>query len=390
MYNAISNDRGMARIITLAIMALLSGVVLMSVDRSSTDIELSYNQLHEEQAFYIAEAGAKRAVVELQGDVNWRAGFNNVELGDGLDTVSITDSLLDSALIETVIVLSVGTVKGSNSSIEIDVIPLPIYPFGFAMFSESGITMDKNTCTDSYNSDSGTYAATVLDSLGSVGTNGTLTTSKDVAIGGGVTVATPGGITTGPFTTINGDSTSTADSVDLAIIPDTEYDWAKTVSGAPLGLSGSGYAYDPGTQSLTLASGANVELQSGVYYFSSILAGSFSDITIAPGAEVTIYLTGDMVMNQGSTVNDGGAPTDFFVYSKGTTLQFDQDNIFNGAFYGPNATVQFDQTTTVYGSLVGGTIQMDAGACFHYDRSLSQITKGFSEVMEAIAWGEVY
>jgi hypothetical protein len=258
----------------------------------------------------------------------------------------------------------------------------------YGMFGESGIALDKNTCTDSYNSDSGSYVETVVDSMGDIGSNGTITSSKDVTFGGGITSATPGGITLGAFNTVNGDTTSAADSVHLDVVPDAEYDWAKAVSIASSGLSGAGYTYNAGQKTLVTGSYGNVTLASGVYYFSSIELGQGSQIELEPGANVTIYVTGDVILRQGSSVNVGGNPSDFIMYSTGDNLQFDQDNTFYGAFYGPNAHIQYDQTTQVYGSLVGNTLKLDQGACFHFDRNLMNVKKGKTGEMIAVAWGE--
>ena len=118
--------------------------------------------------------------------------------------------------------------------------------------------------------------------------------------------------------------------------------------------------------------------------------GKNSSINLAPGANVKIYVAGDILFNQLSTINAGGIPSSLLVYSTGASLTFNQDNVFNGAFYGPDAHIQYDQTTQVFGSLIGNTIKLDKYACFHYDRSLARITHGTTGEMIAVAWGEVY
>jgi len=390
MRKLIADNRGSALLISLAIMAFLSLIAIMAVNRSHTDFELSYNQLHEEQAFYVAEAGAQEALAELNSDNDWRSGWARVTFGGGFYSVTLTDSSADSTLFDTVIVKSTGWVDSALASVELETVPLYNHPFAFGMFGEAGIVLDKNTCTDSYRSDSGSYAATVLDSFGDIGSNGTVTSARDVNFGGGIAVATDGGISLGVHNTVNGDTTSAADSVDLGFIPDSEYDWAKANSDASTGISGSGYTYSNGSRNLTAGSYANIVLQSGVYYFNDITLGQGSTLSLAPGAAVTVYVNGDITLNQQSTLNDGGSPMDFIIYSRGSSLQFDQDNLFYGAFFGPNATIQYDQTTQVYGSLVGYSIKLDQGACFHWDRSLADITKGKTGEIVAVTWGEMY
>ncbi len=383
------NQKGSALLIAICLTMMLALIGIMAVKNSDTDIDLSFYKVHSEKAFYIAEAGVKRAFVVLNDTNSWRAGFDTVSFGNGTYDVNLVDSAINVALFDTVLVQATGLFDDAVSEVELTTVPEYIHPFAYGLFGEAGIVFDKNTCTDSYNSDSGTYAATVLDSLGGIGSNGTVTSSKDVNFGGDVSVATPGGIDLGLFNTVNGDTSSTVDSVELDIIPQSEFDYANANNTAPGGLSGANYTYDPVTKSLITGSTGNVVLTSGVYYFSDITLGQSSTFTLAPGAAVTIYVTGDIILGQSSTVNDGGSPLDLMIFSQGSKLQFDQDNIFYGSFYGPDADIQYDQTTEAYGSLVGGTIQLDAGACFHYDRSLSKITKGTTGEIILVAWREL-
>ncbi|MEW5796187.1 MAG: hypothetical protein AB1772_07475 [Candidatus Zixiibacteriota bacterium] len=384
------SNSGSALLVVLALMLLVSAVGIITIDTANTDIELSYNQLHEDQAFYVAEAGAKQALWAINDSNAWRDGYAEKSFGSGVYSVTLTDSLVDTLLFDTVIIRSTGEVQGSRTTIELTTVPVYRYPFRYAMFADAGIVLDRETCTDSYDSDSGTYAATVMDSLGDIGSNGTITSAQLVEFGGNVSVATPGGITLGAGNTVHGDTTSTADSVALDPVPSTEMDWARSNSIAQSGLSGVGYTYNNGTKTLTTGQSGTITMQSGVYYFSSITLGKNSSITLAPGANVRIYVAGNILFNQGSVFNATGTPSDALIFSTGTSLTFNQDNVFNGAFYGPDAHIQYDQTTQVFGALVGNTIKLDRFACFHYDRSLAKVTYGTTGEMIAVAWGETY
>lgn len=387
MLKFIKNERGGALLIALMLVIMLSLLGIFAVRNSDTDIDLSFNNQHTEKSFYIAEAGAKRAYAQLLDSTGWSAGYGATSYNGGTYAVRLVDSLGDSTLFDTLLIQSVGDFNQTRSAVELTCTPEYIYPFHYAMFAGTSIYMDKNTCTDSYNSDSGTYAATVLDSMGDIGSNGTIGTSKDVDIGGSANVATPGGITLGVNNTVTGDTSSTADTVDLDIIPQSEYDWAKANSNALSGLSGTNFSYNNGTKKLTAGAGGNIIMQSGVYYFSEIYLDQGSTITLAAGASVTIYITGDITFCQNSTTNAGGQPSDLMIWSKGN-LDFNQYNIFHGTFYSPNAHIQYDQTSQVYGSIVGNTIQLDQGACFHYDRSLAKVTHGTTGHFYIVAWKE--
>jgi hypothetical protein len=389
MIKLLQNNRGGAMLISLSLLAMLTILGMLAVQTSNTDIELSGYQVESDKSFYIADAGAKRATLEVVSDYTWRTGFADISLANGAYTVVVDDSAADSTLADTILITATGTFNDGVSNIEVVMTPVIVYPFAKAMFGDSWINFDRETCTDSYNSDSGTYAGTVQDTLANIGSNGTISSSKTVSFGGGIQVATEGGISLGPFNTINGDTTSTADSVNLDIVPASEYNWAESNSKALTGISGSNFAYDNGTKDLTLGASGDVVLQSGVYFFDNITLGADSRISLAAGANVTIYVTGIVHLGQNSTFNENGKPSDAMIYSSGPTLQFDQGNLFYGTFYGPNAHIQYDQTTAVYGSLVGGTIKLDQGACFHYDRDLGNIKRKLVDRYEAFAWREL-
>ena len=138
-----------------------------------------------------------------------------------------------------------------------------------------------------------------------------------------------------------------------------------------------------------MGSTGSLVLTSGVYFFDDVLLGQDSQIELAPGANVQIYITGNMTFNQNSVINSGGIPSQLQIYSQGDSLTFNQGNTFTGAFYGPGALIQYDQTTQIYGSLVGGSIQLDKGACFHYDRSLGKIERIVYDEMLMVAVREI-
>lgn len=386
---SLSSQHGGALLISIAIMLMLSVVAIMAVNRSTSDLVLSHNVSDMDAAFYVAEAGAKRAFVDINVANDWRDGYADESFGGGTYTVVLIDSAITAGLDDTVIIRSEGYVREIEAWVELWTAPEYYHPFTWGMFAGSGINFDQATCTDSYNSDSGSYFETVLEEGGSIGTNGDISTSKLVTIGGDASTAIGGSITLGTGSVVLGDTSTTMDSVILDIIPKEEYDWAEANSEVISGMSGFDYTYDPVTKSLTTMADGNVVLQSGVYFFSSITLAQSSDILLAPDAQVTIYVTGNITLGQYSTINEGGFPSGLQIYSQGDSLQFDQYNVFCAAFYGPNATIQYDQTTEVYGSLVADYIQLDSGACFHYDRDLAKVKHNTTGRMLEVAWREL-
>ena len=176
----VKGERGSAILIVMGLIAMITAMAIMSVDRSNTDLELSYNQLHEERAFYLAEAGLERAVFEINEDNAWRDGYDKLALEGGYYTISVSDSTTDSTLVDTVIFNGEGIYNTTKAEMESWLVPKYIYPYRYGMFGGDSIRFDRNGCVDSYNADSGTYAATQKSSDGDIGTNGKIITSTSV------------------------------------------------------------------------------------------------------------------------------------------------------------------------------------------------------------------
>lgn len=389
MISRLRNNRGVALLITLALMAMLTLVAVIAVDRSITDVDLSFNQLHEEQAFYVAEAGLKRAYAELVNDLTWNAGFSNVSFGNGIYSVAVVDSSTNPALLDTIVLRSNSNVSDARATIEAWVVPIIEHPFRYAAFGDDSIIMKNTACTDSYNSDSGSYASTLLNDEGNIGSNGVIDLSNTVDVYGDAASATEGGITFDGLATIYGDTTTTAPRQDMAMVSDSEFVWAESNNSAPAGFSGY-FSYDPLTHALNLNNEYDtLVLSSGVYYFSTITVGNYASLQIAPGANVTIYMTDNLVLGQDASVNSGGSSSNMIVYSKGSELILGQHTEFHGAFWGPNTAVSIEQNTDVYGSLVGKSIKIANSACIHYDRSLSKYQRDSIGKPGIVAWREL-
>lgn len=382
----IISQSGSALLIALLLVGLLSILGIMASDNSNTEMTMSYNESNHQSSFYVAEAGAKRAFLALNANYKWRGGYADQPFGEGTFSVTFRDSLAAPALNDTVIINSWGLVKEAEAGVELWTVPEYYYPFKYGLFAGQSILIDQNVRTDSYASDSGTYATTLLQSDGDIGSNGTIAVGKNASVGGDASTAIGGTLTIAKPGQVLGDTSTTKDSVKLDIIPQSEYDWAKTVSNVPGGLSGVGFTYDAGSKALTTANNAIVTLQSGVYYFSSIDLAQHANIVLAPGAQVTIYMDGDVTFGVNSTVNNLGTPSNLQMYSKIGALKFYQQNSFYGMFYGPKASIEWDQTTMVYGSLVGANIHVDQFGRFHYDRSLSRVKHGVTGKMLMVAW----
>ena len=383
------NQSGSALLITMALMVMLTLLSIVAVNRSTTDIELSYNQLHSDKAFYVAEAGIKRAFTELQEDEFWTAGFVKQSIGDGIYNVTVIDSSTVAALDDTVLLRSHGVVDGASASLEAMVVPFWINPFMYAAFGDTLIQYDKLSCSDSYNSDSGTYVDTQDPLGGDVGTNGTMTLSGGATIGGDATVSEGGTLDISGGSTVTGDTITGGDAQTVEPIPDIEFDSAQYYNNASSGISGTNYSYNSSNDKLVVRKNGDVTLTTGIYYFSNIKIEMGAQLILAPGAEVVIYLTNSFTAAQDSKLNSMGIPTNLQIYSKGTTFEVSQSTEMYASVYAPNADIAINQNDMLYGSLIGKSVTLSQGACIHYDRTLSKVTKRQMGEVAMIAWKEM-
>lgn len=385
--NKFKCNKGSALLTALALMAIISLVAISAVDQANTDVDISYNQHYDKQAFYIAEAGLNRALARISENPAWDSGFVDIQHEDGSFSVLYIDNISEPALLDTVIIRSLATIKNSKGGVEVLLVPLQFNPFKYAMYGDEVIDIRNSMTTDSYNSDSGTYAATVLSDDGSIGSNGDVIVKNGATVGGDAITSEDGGLVINTGATVTGDTTSTAPVHGLELIPQSEFDWAETVSIASTGISGT-YDYDPSTKTFEAEDG-DVVLSSGVYYFSSIILSKDASITLAPDAEVTIYITGDIEIKNSGDINAGGVPSDLIFNSQGD-LVLKNSGTISAVFYCPEGSADLRNSSDFYGSIVANDILAHNSADFHYDRELEKYKRTSEIYKEQIAWKEVY
>jgi hypothetical protein len=382
----LTENSGTALLISLALIAMLTGVVIMSVDRSNTDVELSFNQLHEEQAFYIAEAGMERAVAQLGFDPNWRTGYLSEALGNGYYTVAVIDSVSNPALKDTIVLRATADVSGTCANIESFLLPSQNTPYRRAAFGEKRLKLDGSNLVDSYNSDSGTYLSTKLNTLGDVGSNELIILSNNPIIGGDVTSATPGTISMAGTPTIHGDTTSQAAMTAMDVVTDADYTWAQNNNSRFTGMSGD-YSFSPGPLDLYVDDDDVTTLEPGTYYFTSVYLDHNSRINVNSGGTVKIFVNGDIKVQNYGKINAGGKPPKVNVFSKGSSIDFDTDSEFRGTLYIPNCDFLHDSDARLYGAVMARRVELKNNAQIHFDRALLNITGGAgTNDYQIIAW----
>ncbi|UCE23563.1 MAG: hypothetical protein JSU74_09695 [Candidatus Zixiibacteriota bacterium] len=380
-------NRGGALIIVLGVLMMLIIAALSAVDTAQQDIELTFNQLHADQAFYVAEAGLQQAICKLGQHNLWDTGYVNVPFEQGVYSVAVIHSDIDSALIDSVKIRSAGTVQQAHANLEALVVPRLSFPFGFAMFGDDSLMMTNSTCTDSYNSDSGTYLGTVLNEEGDIASNGIIELTNAATVGGDVSSADTGGVSVCATCTA-ADTASGVEPFYLEPIPDSEFVYAHDYNSAPGGISG-GFTYDGITHDLTLATNQIIQLSGGTYYFNDMNLASNSIISIVPGDKVKIYMTGDLILQNNTSVNSTGVASDLLIFSSGSIHTVGMSIDIQAAFYGPDADVVINNGCEYYGSIIAGSVSIDNAACVHYDRALGTYPVSTTGEMIMIAWKEL-
>jgi hypothetical protein len=382
--NKLTNNTGSALLITLCLMLMLTGVAMVAVNESTTDVQLSFNQMHEEQAFYTAEAGANRAIGVLRGDRSWNAGFSNVAFSGGSYSVTITDRTINPGLLDTVIVTSRGIHDGAKAAVEISVVPDIRHPFRYAMFADEFVEIKNSAITDSYHSDSGSYVSTVMNEFGDVGSNGDIDIKAAASIGGDLSTTGGGEISLYPGATVSGDTIALAPVTEIPPIPESEFASAEASNSNLFGMSGQ-FRYSPASYELNVS--GPVTLQSGTYYFSNVNIGNGGSIKLAPGAEVKIYMTGTFFVGNSGTVNDHGQPAGFQIFSKSDLILLNSGD-FYGAFYSPEGKADLRNSGDFYGSIIANTSIVHNSSGFHYDRDLLRIERD-DGTLRQLSWAEI-
>ncbi len=384
MFNRILTNRGSAILIVLGLMAMLTALALISVDRSNTDIELSYNQLHEERAFYLAEAGLERAVTSINADNAWRDGFVDQSLDDGEYSVALIDSTTNVALGDTVVVEATSNVFGSNVTLEAWLVQSQDFPYKYGAYSDLSLSIQNNACTDSYASDSGTYAATHDNINGDVGSNGTVSVKGGSAtVGGDVFSATPGGIILTGNPTINGDTATGTDPVPMNLVSDADYTYAQSHNSAPTGFVGTGYTYTSGNLKIKAKT---ISLNSGTYYLNSLTLMDGGKLNVSPGARVKIFINDSLSIQNNSSINSGGVPSNMNIFTRGTKITVGDNASYYGTIYAPNCILDHSNNAYIFGAVIAKTILVANNACVHYDRALARSGYSVLSDYQVLAW----
>ncbi len=376
------NERGAAMLIALAVMMMISLLGISAVQMSSTDMAISENFQQDTRSFYLAEAGVEHAYGIIRDTSTWRTGLSNVTFAGGQYNVTVIDKTTQASLGDTVVLRSIATRSGAQTGVEVKL--APARPFRWAAFADDHMDLLGGTYTDSYDSDSGSYIATMRLEDGDVGSNGFVDINGDAEINGDAGSASAGELSIDGSAYVGGDTTTTAPMQVFDPVSVADINYAKTNNTAPGGLSGS-FNFNNGSKALRVNPGNTLTLADGIYYFSSMdIQGN---IVIAPGATAKIYIDGNITMNSQARVNIAGKPIQCQIYSRGAEIRINGGAEVKSVVYAPDTEIRLIGGSDLYGAYVGNVAQDNGGSNFHYDRSLRdwELKKHYAKV----AWREI-
>lgn len=374
-------ERGAAMLIALSLLFMMSLMGVSAIQTSSVDMNITDNYKQDARSFYIAEAGLEHAYSVLRDSSSWRGGLRDIPLGGGTYSVRILDRDSIAALGDSIMILATGSRSSANSTVSVKL--SPNRPFRWAAFADTGLALGGTTLTDSYDSDSGTYASTKRNEDGDVGSNWTIDIYGTADIYGDAATANPGDISITGSAFVGGDTTSSAAYMDLPSVSQSEVNHAKAVNAATTGISGN-YSYNTSTGAFSISPNKTAKLSSGTYWFGDTdLKGK---LELQPGASVKIYITGDIKLNSQARINENGKPVDMQIFSTSENITLNGGAEIRAVFYAPDTKFKFNGAADLYGAYIMKEANVNGGSNFHYDRSLRDLTYGSG--LNRVAWKE--
>jgi PilX N-terminal len=384
----LGNERGIALVAALVIMALLIVLGTIALNSTFSELQVAGNDKRNRLAFYAAESGVEfaraqiRAAFAVEQDLGSVAAVAFVTTFASSPPDIFTPPTDYTFKIKPVPVTPVGsgtapapyrfklesrgTAAGNATSvIEVEFqMTVLTSPLKYAAYGRDSVSLANASYVMAYDS-----------AVDPDPTISRLDEGADVSSGGAVNI-------TG-LVSIDGtaepDPDYSADPIGL-LTPGGRLDLAfnaamTTNNNSTPALS----SYLTGTE-LTVSTPTTISLPPGDYYFTEMTLTN--DVTIdidgGPG-EVNIYLDGSLTTSAShtATLNPGGLPTDFSIYSKASdvgdsegdpsSIDFKGRAIINGLVYAPDADMVFDKTSDISGALLGKSIDFHASSCWNYD-----------------------
>lgn len=400
-------ERGVILIITILLTFMTLFLAMPFLTKISGQYRSTNRSFRLMAALNLAEAGIERAIWELnhgtiidwEGDENSRTmSISSFQASDGtvVGDIAITVSDLQE---ENPIIFSRGSTSHIGSqdlekSIRVKLEEIEANSvFDYGAFGDEGMLIRGNAVIDSYDSREGEYGGENVGDNGDVGTNGThfgdLLLSNNVEVNGEAVVG-PGVepqdvIVTQQLATISGEQSALSEEKIFppvvppsVLVPRGDY----TVEGGEtLMISESGMY-----SSFLFKTNSKVTITSDVilYVTGEFTMLSNTELEIADGASLAIYLGGTFLQNSNSQIDNISLdPTKVQIYgtpSFDTTLTWESNSSFYGAIYVPDHKVYYNSNSDFYGSIIAKNVEINSNGSIHYDQALSGLRSIYTTV----------
>ena len=224
--------------------------------------------------------------------------------------------------------------------------------------------------TDSYSSDEGPYSPSAARRNGSVCSNGSIEVIGNARINGN---ANPG---RGHETTVTGNAQVTGNTtprqrpLTLPLVDPGDAEFINDNDLITAHSSGRGRAVSPldDDGNFSLTGNTTYDLLPGTYYLNNLTLSGQAALNIS--GPTVIYLTGDLDTAGGRLANDTGIPGNLKILMTGGTARLTGNIDFHAVIYAPNTDVTITGTGSLYGAVVGKTLDMRGTGDVHYDEAL--------------------
>jgi hypothetical protein len=108
-----------------------------------------------------------------------------------------------------------------------------------------------------------------------------------------------------------------------------------------------------------------------LYVDGDLLVGGGMNLEIAPGAEIDLFIAGNLAVGAALRFGTPEQPSSVRTYSSGTgTIAIDASSVFGGNFYAPRAHIDFGGAANIYGALFVRSVEFQGSADVHFDSAV--------------------
>jgi hypothetical protein len=329
------------------------------------------------QAFQLAEAGAERAIAQLNMNGAYPGSGGEQTLGPGSYTTTVINLVPLPGVVEPRQVNSTGFVGSpplrATAKVQVDI--QRGSPFQFALFGLDLVELG-GTTVDSYDSTQGPYNPATATAKGHIHSNKNVRFESDNTVNGNVEAVVSIN-KVGSGNVINGSESMGVASIN--VVTDVSYPACTNATGIS---PPAAFIFDPLDCDLTVLAGATVTFDQGTHSFHKITVES--DASLAVTGPVEIYMTGNFSAQHRAMINASGPdpkPANLVIFSSASGLDaikfhgvvIGDGGQFYGAIYALDAEIEFEAGGwDIFGSLVGWEVDLENDARFHYDLALAQ------------------